>query len=496
MIVCVADGLPFAAGEDDDEEEELSQSDLPSLFVPPNFDGRVVGVSHNTILLPSAVQLLRKSLNQDVFYATFPEMVSAFDDFGSRFTRNADAVSILKQKYPLLNIQFDTSSSQSYYEFLRNLQNHFNEVQEISHAYIIDFLPLHASQWLELMVKKLRPFTRYAEALTGEKHRKTGSDKEVNKNSISSVSTIAAALVTYTEKQAQSSPDSIPSHLTPSLWKSFFDHVGARLRGHFATIPPICFAATLLDPRYKNREYCYVRPKENCETGEKYIRRLFTLSPEDGGDDSAASVSTADASYDDLVKSDSLARTVGHTNGGADTPDSTEEENEDEDEDLLSHLPSSSAKHSLQADSDLITTWEKELGAFLSVPVADRNVNPLQWWKANNLRFPLLAPYAEIVLSLPAASTSGERVIRNVQQVLARTAGPTQDHSFSANPALVEAYLCFQKNRDYAMEWFKGMVTSGAPTASATALGLTSNPHAASLGAEFDASNFKHIENV
>lgn len=544
--MCVTDDLPFESNDHDSvDKRELTMPDLPSLFVLSNFDGRVVGamdISQSTALLSSAVQLLRKSLRKEVFAAAFPDIVSALDDFGARFASNIDALAALNRKFPSLSVQFDASASAtSYYEFLRDLHERFVDVEEISHAYMIEFLPLQAAQWLELLVKKLRPFTRYAEALEGEKRKKSGSDKEINKDGVSSISTIAAALVSYTEKQAQASPDGIPAHLVPAAWKSLFEEVGKQLRDHFLAIPSLCFAATLLDPRYKNREYCYVQPKENCEAGKKYIRRLFTLSAEDDGCDGgegagsstdasagSASAGTATASYDELMKADGLAgaddstgtNAAAHTASIAATTaaddqgdDETEEEEEEEEDDLLSHLPSASTKSSLQSDSDLVTTWEKELSAFLSVPVADRNVDPLLWWKANQLRFPLLAPYAEMVLSLPAAATSGQRVRDNVHQVLARTAGPAQERSLSSNPALVEAYLCFQKNREYALEWFKGTPTaiSAAATAttsaSSTGMATTStsvstastDAHAVALAADMDAataSSFKHIENV
>jgi hypothetical protein len=529
--VCVTDELPFEINDHERiDKRELTAPDLPSLFVLSNFDGRVVGamdISQSTALLPSAVQLLRKSLRKEVFVAAFPDIVSALDDFGARFASNIDALAALNRKFPSLNVQFDDSGRvASYYEFLRDLHERFIDVEEISHAYMIEFLPLQAAQWLELMAKKLRPFTRYAEALEGEKRKKTGSDKEINKSGISSISTIAAALVSYTEKQALASAEGIPAHLVPAAWKSLFEEIGKQLRDHFLSIPALCFAATLLDPRYKNREYCYVQPKENSNAGKKYIRRLFTLSADDDDCDGDASAEgsagtgggASTAAYDELMKAHSLSGADGSNANAAAAPtddqgnDETEEEEEDEEDDLLSHLPSASTKSSLQSDNDLVTTWEKELSAFLSVPVADRNVDPLLWWKSNQLRFPLLAPYAEMVLSLPAAATSGQRVRDDVSQVLARTAGPAPDNSLSNNPALVEAYLCFQKNREYALEWFKGTPTStssGVTSATGSSTGITttsgsvitasSDAHAVNLAADMDAaaaSSFKHIENV
>ncbi|OWZ13625.1 DNA binding protein [Phytophthora megakarya] len=134
----------------------------------------------------------------------------------------------------------------------------------------------------------------------------------------------------------------------------------------------------------------------------------------------------------------------------------------------------------------MVATWEKELSAFLSLPVSERNVDPLAWWKTNQLRFPLIAPYAEMILSLPAASSSGETVRNNVHSVLLRTEGVAREATLAESPALVEAYLCFQKNKEYALEWFR----SGSNASSVSeATGLN-------VDLENGAASFKHIENV
>eukprot|EP00644_Phytophthora_capsici_P013859 jgi/Phyca11/508957/fgenesh2_kg.PHYCAscaffold_40_\ len=134
----------------------------------------------------------------------------------------------------------------------------------------------------------------------------------------------------------------------------------------------------------------------------------------------------------------------------------------------------------------MVATWEKELSAFLSLPVSERNVDPLTWWKTNQLRFPLIAPYAEMILSIPAASSSGESVRNNVVGVLQRTEGIGRETALAEHPAMVEAFLCFQKNKEYALEWFRS-----GPTATGMA-------EAAGLNADLEnsAAGFKHIENV
>ncbi|POM62811.1 hypothetical protein PHPALM_27976 [Phytophthora palmivora] len=477
VIACFKDELP--------EKVQLTAADLPSLFVPINFDGRLVShdAAQNTLLLTSAVHHLRVCLTQDIFAKAFPDVVNQVEEFVDRLTENEGATISLRRKCPLFNVELSPKGYEptSYFEFLRDLLEHLPSLEQIANANLVEHLPTSTVEFIGLLVKKLRPFARYSEALEGEKNKRTGSDKEVNKNGISSISTIAAALVTYAEKQALSVSESLPAHLEPASWKRFFETLARKLRNQFAMLHPICYAATLFDPRYKNREYCYLSPKVECDAGKDFLRRMFTF---DG--DSTASGSTglpepnADtvarmsaSSYTDLVKE------PGSPAGNVAVAD-------DEDDDLLSHLPTESSKSSLQGENEMVATWEKELSAFLSLPVSERNVDPLVWWKTNQLRFPLIAPYAEMVLSLPAASSSGETVRNNVYSVLLRTEGVAREATLAENPALVEAFLCFQKNKEYALEWFR----SGS-----NANGMS---EAAGLHADLEnsAASFKHIENV
>ncbi|KAG6618779.1 zinc finger bed domain-containing protein 1-like [Phytophthora cinnamomi] len=464
VIACVKDELP--------DKVELTASDLPSLFVPINFDGRIVSpdAAQSTLLLTSAVQHLRVCLTQEVFAKAFPVVVNQVEEFVARLTESEEAMVALSRKCPLFNIELspDGQESISYYDFLRDFLEHLPTLEQIANAHLVEYLPASTVEFISLLVKKLRPFSRYSEALEGEKSKKTGSDKEVNKNGISSISTIAAALVTYAQKQANSAVESVPAHLEPATWRRFFDSLAKKLREQFATLPPVCYAATLFDPRYKNREYCYLSPKTECDVGKEFLRQMFTS---DG--DPQSSTEAAAATYVELGK-DSVSPTSNDVSLA-----------DDEDDDLLSHLPSES-KSSLQGENEMIATWEKELSAFLSLPVSERNVDPLTWWKTNQLRFPLIAPYAEMVLSLPAASSSGETVRSNIYSVLVRTEGPAREAALADNAAMVEAYLCFQKNKEYALEWFR---SGPSATGMAEAAGLNAD-------LESSAASFKHIENV
>ncbi|KAF1792173.1 Ribonuclease H-like domain [Phytophthora cactorum] len=400
IIACIKDELPAKV--------ELAASDLPSLFVPVNFDGKIASpdAAQSTLLLTSAVQHLRVCLTQDIFAKAFPDVV------------NQPQMPVVQ-----LGVFSEEHESLSYYEFLRDFLEHLPTLEQIANANLVGHLPTTTVEFIGLLVKKLRPFARYSEALEGEKNKKTGSDREVNKNGISSISTIAAAL--------------------PLTWKLFFESLARKLRDQFATLPPVCYAATLFDPRYKNREYCYLSFKTECDVGKDFLRRMFTSEGSNGSGSSGLSVSGAD----------SVGRMAAPTYAelGKEPPSPSGNDvvlADDEDDDLLSHLPSESSSC---------------FGA---------NVDPLAWWKTNQLRFPLIAPYAEMVLSLPAASSSGETVRRNA--VLAD------------NPAMVEAFLCFQKNKECALDWFRS-----GPSANGMA-------EAAGLNADLEnsAASFKHIENV
>ncbi|KAF1320425.1 Zinc finger bed domain-containing protein 1-like, partial [Globisporangium splendens] len=481
VIALVKDDLPLV----DQDSNAFAVSDIPSLFVGANLDARIGSSSHapqETILIKSAVAYLRQCLTKRAFVDAFPAIVRAFESFIERFTSNRDAFAQLKTKHPFFDLKAGLSDTESYYDFIRSFQDTLLTLEQLSHDYEIEFVDIAVVEWIGFMVKKLRPFLRYTDALEGEKRKKTGRDKEVNKNGLSSVSTLAAALAIYADRQAVT--DGLAPHMDPPAWKQFFEQLARELRDQFAALPPICYAATLFDPRYKDKEYCYVSSEIECEAGKSYLRRLFAFSPDDEGAAAAtnAAIKVTSDSYgmSDLEKDElkgALRVTsddVIHTGGSDDAQD-------DEDEDLLAHLPSGS-KDSTQADNEYVVTWQKELSAYLTLPVADRNVDPLGWWKANQLRFPLIAPYAEIVLSLPAASSSGESVRTDIRRVLLRTEGVAYEPALVNYPSLIEAFLCFQKNKEYAMDWFR-----------------SSNPDAvaASLSSDLDnANSFKHIENV
>ncbi|TYZ57314.1 hypothetical protein PybrP1_008028 [[Pythium] brassicae (nom. inval.)] len=457
VVAVVSDSVPLLRHDGG----AFSAADLPSAFSGAGLDGRAAGPSDAaqataTIMLKSAPAYLRAALTKRAFSKSFPAVVGSIEAFVGRLAANKDAYAAYQSAHPFVDLAADATS---YFELLRDLQDSLPALEQLARDYELAFLDTPAVEWVGTMVKKLRPFARYVDALEGEQRKKTGSDKEVNKSGLSSVSTLAAALVTYAERQAGA--DALPPHMNPPAWKQFFLQLARELRAQFASLPPVCYAATLFDPRYKDKESCYLSPASDTEAGKAYLRRLFAPEKE-GSAGTRASSGGSGGGHEPHAKLSSSWQ-------------STDNNDDDEDDDLLAHLPSGVAD-SASADSEFVVTWQRELAGYLSLPLADRNADPLGWWKANQLRFPLIAPYAEVVLALPAAASSGETVRVDVRQVLLRAQGATSDPALATNRALLEAFLCFQKNKASALEWFRSS-SSGGNTPAETDGGSNSLKH-------------------
>ena len=68
---------------------------------------------------------------------------------------------------------------------------------------------------------------------------------------------------------------------------------------------------------------------------------------------------------------------------------------------------------SAPSTSGIITVPEKlefEMDHYVKSPIADPECDPLRWWKANNIRYPLLAKIAKKYLSICATSCPAERL--------------------------------------------------------------------------------------
>lgn len=458
VLAVVSDSVPLLRHDGG----AFAAADLPSVFSGVGLDGHA-GTTYETatILVQSAPAYLRAALSKRAFSKCFPAIVGSIDAFVERVTANKDAYAVFQSKHPFVDLAAGAADATTYFELLRDLHDSLPTLEQLAQDYELTGLDASAAEWVSAMGKKLRPFARYSDALEGEQRKKTGSDKEVNKSGLSSVSTLAAALVTYAERQAVA--DGPPPSGNPSAWKMFFLQLARELRGQFASLPPICYAATLFDPRYKDKESCYLSPASDTEVGKAYLRRLFAPTPPMPEKEEKSAGGRA--AYEHRAK--------------LPASQSSDTNDDDEDDDLLAHLPSGGGADSASADNEFVVAWQRELAAYLSLPLSDRNADPLGWWKANQLRFPLIAPYAEVVLSLPAAASSGETVRADVRQVLLRAQGGMSDPLLVTSPALLEAFVCFQKNKTSALEKFRRS-SADAPAAEA----------------DSSSNSLKHVENV
>ena len=64
---------------------------------------------------------------------------------------------------------------------------------------------------------------------------------------------------------------------------------------------------------------------------------------------------------------------------------------------------------------------ENELASYLSAPQANRQVNPLDWWKTQQTVYPRLAKLAKRYLATPASSAPSERVFSSMNIVISKT---------------------------------------------------------------------------
>lgn len=86
-----------------------------------------------------------------------------------------------------------------------------------------------------------------------------------------------------------------------------------------------------------------------------------------------------------------------------------------------------------------LPTFQEEVDAYFAEKVVSREVNPLVWWKDNNVRFPNLAKVAKSLLCIPATSAPAERIFS--------TAGLTVNKLRSSlNPDTVDALIFLNKN--------------------------------------------------
>lgn len=81
------------------------------------------------------------------------------------------------------------------------------------------------------------------------------------------------------------------------------------------------------------------------------------------------------------------------------------------------------------------TSIEDELHRYFTEKVAPRNSNPLEWWKQNNFRFPVLAKVARLILCIPATFSTAGLTVTKLRSCL--------------KPENVDALVFLNKNFEY-----------------------------------------------
>ena len=87
------------------------------------------------------------------------------------------------------------------------------------------------------------------------------------------------------------------------------------------------------------------------------------------------------------------------------------------------------------------STAESEIYCYRHESCANYESNPLDWWKLNQHRFPLLARLAWKYLGIPATSTPSERMFSTAGQIVTNWCA-------NLKPSLVDKLLFLNKNMD------------------------------------------------
>ena len=96
-------------------------------------------------------------------------------------------------------------------------------------------------------------------------------------------------------------------------------------------------------------------------------------------------------------------------------------------------------KKVLQIKETISLTVEDEITIYFFMPIARENKNPLDWWKAKQVIFPILSIIARKYLGIPATSVASERLFSDAENHVKAKRN-------SLNPNLLAKMLFLKRN--------------------------------------------------
>ncbi|KAL2092747.1 hypothetical protein ACEWY4_012545 [Coilia grayii] len=219
---------------------------------------------------------------------------------------------------------------------------------------------------LESVSKALSPLLEFTDALSGEQ--------------VVTISYLKPVLSLFkSEVLAVKSDD---TDLTKKIKETILDYLNTKYRDD--NVDGLLSVASTLDPRFKNRYNDDDQIMMSTLSSE-----LMAMATQEESDSPGPSTATAQGTT---------------AEGGADGGDDDDTcEPAKKKKSFGSYL-----KKTVRRESQA-TAMEKEIKSYLMLPAVDSDVNPLEWWKTQEIRFPRLTKLAKKYLCVPSSSSPSER---------------------------------------------------------------------------------------
>ncbi|XP_076849420.1 E3 SUMO-protein ligase ZBED1-like [Brachyhypopomus gauderio] len=231
---------------------------------------------------------------------------------------------------------------------------------------------------LESVSKALSPLLEFTDALSGEQ--------------VVTVSYLKPVLSLFnSEVLAEKSDD---TQLTKQIKESILGYLNTKYRDD--NVDDLLSVASTLDPRFKNR----------YNDDDQMI--MSTISSE------LMAMTTQEESNEGAI-----------AEGGAKGDSDTYEPAKKTKKSFGSYFKKS-VREERESQANVI---EKEIKSYLLIPEVDSDVNPLEWWKTQEINFPRLAKLAKKYLCVPASSSPSERAFSTGGNVVTCHRASLKPHS-------------------------------------------------------------------